>query len=159
MIRRPPRSTPKPSSAASDVYKRQEYPLRAFGIQTWVAFWSRDGTFLFRHLMYGTLIIIIIFVLQTCPANECRSLALIRARSLARSRSRPRSRSLRSLSVLILVRDGDDFCQPICRCLRTQTHTTHARTHARERTHTHSTHARTRTNIMRCTQGGWTRYL
>ena len=24
MIRRPPRSTPKPSSAASDVYKRQE---------------------------------------------------------------------------------------------------------------------------------------
>ena len=25
MIRRPPRSTPKPSSAASDVYKRQDY--------------------------------------------------------------------------------------------------------------------------------------
>ena len=25
MIRRPPRSTPKPSSAASDVYKRQIY--------------------------------------------------------------------------------------------------------------------------------------
>ena len=25
MIRRPPRSTPKPSSAASDVYKRQNY--------------------------------------------------------------------------------------------------------------------------------------
>ena len=27
MIRRPPRSTPKPSSAASDVYKRQNRPL------------------------------------------------------------------------------------------------------------------------------------
>ena len=27
MIRRPPRSTPKPSSAASDVYKRQVYSL------------------------------------------------------------------------------------------------------------------------------------
>ena len=27
MIRRPPRSTPKPSSAASDVYKRQSLPL------------------------------------------------------------------------------------------------------------------------------------
>ena len=30
MIRRPPRSTPKPSSAASDVYKRQSH-LRALG--------------------------------------------------------------------------------------------------------------------------------
>ena len=27
MIRRPPRSTPKPSSAASDVYKRQIYGM------------------------------------------------------------------------------------------------------------------------------------
>ena len=29
MIRRPPRSTPKPSSAASDVYKRQELYIAA----------------------------------------------------------------------------------------------------------------------------------
>jgi len=29
MIRRPPRSTPKPSSAASDVYKRQAYESKA----------------------------------------------------------------------------------------------------------------------------------
>ena len=32
MIRRPPRSTPKPSSAASDVYKRQTLSLATAGV-------------------------------------------------------------------------------------------------------------------------------
>ena len=38
MIRRPPRSTPKPSSAASDVYKRQGYrrPITSFSCVWWV---------------------------------------------------------------------------------------------------------------------------
>ena len=33
MIRRPPRSTPKPSSAASDVYKRQAYSHTSIAIR------------------------------------------------------------------------------------------------------------------------------
>ena len=37
MIRRPPRSTPKPSSAASDVYKRQ-YPFAAALLPWWLCF-------------------------------------------------------------------------------------------------------------------------
>jgi ABC-type nickel/cobalt efflux system permease component RcnA len=101
--------------------------------------------------------------LVLCTKRLSLSLSLFRARSLARSRSRPRSRSPRSIS--ILVRDGDDFCQPICRCLRTQTHThkhttphhtqthhatlaharTHAQTRARVQTHTARTRKRIRT--------------
>ena len=37
MIRRPPRSTPKPSSAASDVYKRQRLSRRGRGMLQWAS--------------------------------------------------------------------------------------------------------------------------
>ena len=42
MIRRPPRSTPKPSSAASDVYKRQEYAPLYAGMPAWHATGTAD---------------------------------------------------------------------------------------------------------------------
>ena len=43
MIRRPPRSTPKPSSAASDVYKRQEYAQRILREKTTIKWSSPRG--------------------------------------------------------------------------------------------------------------------
>ena len=48
MIRRPPRSTPKPSSAASDVYKRQGYHLPICGSSLWSFNSSKD-----LHKMHG----------------------------------------------------------------------------------------------------------
>ena len=41
MIRRPPRSTPKPSSAASDVYKRQDV-AKAFSWKSLLPQWMVD---------------------------------------------------------------------------------------------------------------------
>ena len=38
MIRRPPRSTPKPSSAASDVYKRQAVAAAVFGLEHLISY-------------------------------------------------------------------------------------------------------------------------
>eukprot|EP00826_Nyctotherus_ovalis_P004058 TRINITY_DN1083_c0_g3_i2.p1 TRINITY_DN1083_c0_g3~~TRINITY_DN1083_c0_g3_i2.p1 ORF type:complete len:518 (+),score=176.62 TRINITY_DN1083_c0_g3_i2:25-1554(+) len=44
MIRRPPRSTPLYSSAASDVYKRQIYNLGKAGVQVWMITGDKMGT-------------------------------------------------------------------------------------------------------------------
>ena len=42
MIRRPPRSTPKPSSAASDVYKRQETSTASLQVARNILMNNRD---------------------------------------------------------------------------------------------------------------------
>jgi len=56
MIRRPPRSTPKPSSAASDVYKRQKYrdamsysKIRSLKLRT-LSWSENDIADLYRYL-------------------------------------------------------------------------------------------------------------